>query len=135
MKRTSEDDAYALKFSIALRGVYDSKKREGITDEQFAQSIGVARAQLDRYLRGDAVPSVRTVALCLREHGVAVAYAGIDITEGVRKGVGSPRRSSTRQLILPLKIQNEGPSELKVKLRPVSRRSYELQFEWLQKLE
>lgn len=65
VKRTREDDIYAEQFGEQLAKVYLAAKSNGTTDHVFAESIGVERAQLRKYLRGEAVPNVTTCGSCL----------------------------------------------------------------------
>src|SRR5208283_4453845 len=81
MKRTPEDTAFAAEFGRELKAKYDEAKKRAVTDAAFAKSVGVVRAQLDRYLRGEAVPGIRTVALAHREYGIALSYGGTSMPE------------------------------------------------------
>src|ERR1039457_6437747 len=121
MKRTPEDTAFATEFGRELKSKYDHAKKRGVTDDGFAKSIGVVRAQLDRYLRGEAVPGVRTAALAHREYGTAIPYGGIPTAKAF-KGRRRQQQSTVDQLELPFTLGAEGPGKFDLKLRPVSSR-------------
>ncbi|HMK29515.1 MAG TPA: helix-turn-helix transcriptional regulator, partial [Terriglobales bacterium] len=101
MKRTQEDDDFAMRFGEQLWKSYNKAKKRGVSDEAFAGSIGVARAQLDRYLRGEAMPGVRTVVLALRRHRVCVPYNELDLSSVFKRGKKISQQSSDAQLTLP----------------------------------
>jgi transcriptional regulator with XRE-family HTH domain len=122
-KRTPEDAAFAARFGRELKAKYDQAKEKKITDAVFAESIGVMRAQLDKYLRGEAVPGIRTVALARRKYGIAVPYDGVDVSR-VRNG--ARQASAPEQLELPFVIWAEGQGHFDLKLRPVSARKFAL---------
>jgi len=126
MKRTPEDDSFAVDFGRELTVKYSRAKRKGVTDQAFAASIGVARAQLDKYLRGEAVPSVRTVALALRKHGVAVPYDKIPVHGSLGRKQRPKKAIETGQLLLPFTILSEGPERIGVRFKPVSTRNFEV---------
>jgi transcriptional regulator with XRE-family HTH domain len=125
MKRTPEDTTFAFEFGRELKARYDSAKRQGLSDEDFAKSIGVVRAQLDRYLRGEAVPGIRTVALAYRKYGIATPYgqtpAAAPLTGRKRR-----RKGTDNQLELPFTVWAEGPGIAELKLKPVSARKFAL---------
>jgi transcriptional regulator with XRE-family HTH domain len=126
MKRTPQDDAFAADFARELARKYSEGKRRGVTDQAFAESIGVARAQLDKYLRGDAMPSVRTVALALREHGVEVPYDKIQVHKSLDSKKRPNKISDPGQMLLPFRILSEGPETIGVSFKPVSTRNFEV---------
>ena len=124
MKRTPEDTTFAAHFGREIRTKYEEAKQGGKTDAEFAASIGVARAQLDKYLRGEAVPAIRTIALARRIYGIAVPYGDTDVSH--------PRKARRRQkavpdqLELPFTIWAEGAGQFDLKLQPVSTRRFAL---------
>jgi len=126
MKRTPQDDVFAAEFARELARKYSEAKRRGVTDQAFAESVGVARAQLDKYLRGDAMPSVRTVALALREHGVEVPYDRIPVHKSLDRRKRPKKTSDLGQLLLPFRILSEGPETIGVSFKPVSTRNFEV---------
>lgn len=123
MKRTPEDTEFAAQFGRELKGKYDAAKRRGMTDAEFAESVGVVRAQLDKYVRGEAVPGIRTIALAKQKYGIAVPYDGVVVSKSAR---GRRRIEQQNQLELPFVIWAEGPGEYDLKLRPVSARRFAL---------
>ena len=126
MKRTPQDDAFVADFSEELANKYSAAKRREVTDQEFAESIGVARAQLDKYLRGDAMPSVRTVALALREHGIAVPYDQVPMHHLLERRKRTKKNHSLGQMLLPFRILSEGPESIGVSFKPVSTRNFEV---------
>ena len=123
MKRTPDDSLFASAFGRELRLKYTDAKRSGVTDATFAESIGVKRAQLDKYLRGEAVPGIRTLALVKRKYGIAIPYDGVDVLKRRSK----PNRAAIAdQLELPFVIWAEGPGQFDLRLRPVSARKFAL---------
>ena len=125
MKRTPEDTAFAAEFGRELKSKYDEAKKRNVTDDEFAKSVGVVRAQLDRYLRGEAVPGVRTVALAHREYGIAFSYGGTSMTEAL---AGRRKASISDQLELPFTLWAEGPGKFNLKIQPVSARKFALRL-------
>jgi len=124
MKRTQEDTEFAALFGRELKAKYDAAKRGDMTDAEFADSIGVVRAQLDKYLRGEAVPGIRSIALAKQRYGIDVPYDGIFVSKSAKKrGRNEP---TTDQLELPFVIWAEGPGQYDLKLRPVSARKFAL---------
>lgn len=133
MKRTTEDDFYAERFGERLEEVYEAAKNKGVSDQKFAESIGVERPQLRKYLRGEAVPSVRTVALARRHHGIGVSYDNIEVSEMLGKR-RRKRRSVARamQLRLPFSVQAGDPTKVEVELKSLRPRRYELRIKMKQ---
>jgi transcriptional regulator with XRE-family HTH domain len=127
MKRTLQDDDFAAHFGRKLNVKYSEAKRSGVTDQVFATSIGVERAQLDRYLRGEAMPSVRTVALAYQKYGITVAYGSAKPHLALRREKRGGEAKPT-QLLLPFSIRSEGTENVEVKLRPLGTRKFELQL-------
>jgi len=128
MKRTAEDDAFASDFGRKLNLKYADAKRIGVSDQVFSRSIGVERAQLDRYLRGEAMPSLRTVVLAYREHGISVPYGSAKAYPAFSGRRTSNREPVTTQLLLPFSIRSEGTENVEVKFRPVGARKFQLEL-------
>ncbi len=129
MKRTPEDDVYAVRFGELLEEAYRAAKASKTTDQRFADSIGVKRSQLRKYLRGEAVPSVRTVALAHRNHGVSVAYEEVQVGKlvGTRPRGRKVMRPAV-QLRLPFSLEVADARKFEVQLRSVKPRKYELRI-------
>lgn len=135
MKRTPEDELYAREFGLELQCAYELAKSSGTTDQKFAESIGVERPQLRKYFRGEAVPSVRTVAFAFRQHGINVSYAGSKL--GKRMGSSRRKRSSNvypSQLRLPFSVYVSGGTEFEVELKSIKPARYELRVNLKQKV-
>jgi transcriptional regulator with XRE-family HTH domain len=128
MKRTPEDAAFAFEFGRELQVKYSEAKTRGLTDDVFAKSIGVARAQLDKYLRGEDMPSVRTVAMAHEAHGISVPYRGVPVSSTLAGPRRRKARSHADQLDLPFTIWADGPGKFDIKLRPISARKFSLQL-------
>jgi transcriptional regulator with XRE-family HTH domain len=105
---------------------YKAEKLKDVTDQTFAESIGVERPQLRKYFRGDAVPSVRTVALAKRKYGISVPYADVDT--GRLLGSRAKKRTASRpvQLRLPFSLEFADPRDFEVELKSLKPRKYEL---------
>jgi len=127
VKRTTEDDLYAERFGECLEGAYESAKKKGISDQKFAESIGVARAQLRKYLHGEAVPSVRTIALAQRNLGIRVPYDNIEVGQMLAGTRIRTRPAPAMQLRLPFSLQGN-PRNFEVELKSVRPRKYELRI-------
>lgn len=125
MKRTSEDDEFAINFGAELSSAYDAAKESGKTDEEFADSIGVMRPQLKKYLSGAAVPCLRTVAMAKKNHNVDVPYAGVLVLQGTKKHITARRPV---QLHLPLTIEATGADQLNVRVKSASSGRVELEL-------
>ncbi|HWZ43140.1 MAG TPA: helix-turn-helix transcriptional regulator [Candidatus Saccharimonadales bacterium] len=129
MKRTPEDDIYAEHFGDRLAEVYRSSKSAGATDQAFAESIGVERSQLRKYLRGEAVPSIRTVALALRHYAISVQYEKVDVAKALGAREPSAKsKSRPMQLRLPFSIEVADPNKFEVELKSLKPRKYEIQI-------
>lgn len=128
MKRTPQDDAFIAQFTRELGARYSAAKRRGTTDQEFAESIGVTRAQLDKYLLGQAMPSVRTVALAIREHDVRVPYGGVPIHRSLSRLRARKSSANPAQLQLPFSMLSEGPETIGVRFKPMSARNFEIQL-------
>ncbi len=128
MKRTTADDAFIANFAPELKRKYEEAKQNGVTDQAFAESIGVERPQLDRYLDGQSMPSVRTVAFAYHEYNIAIPYQGISLQRAL------PKSSKTRprvpaQMVLPLTIETDkATARIDFKLVPISTRKVELRL-------
>jgi transcriptional regulator with XRE-family HTH domain len=127
MKRTADDDVYVARFALELRQKYERAKKNGVTDQVFAESIGVERPSLDRYLDGEAMPSVRTVVLAYKNHEVAVPYMEISVEKALPRKTRSRAPLVSDQMVLPLKIEAEkSGARFDLKLDSISARKYSL---------
>jgi transcriptional regulator with XRE-family HTH domain len=129
VKRTPDDDAFAVAFGQRLEKAYESAKLRKVTDQAFAETIGVQRPQLRKYFRGEAVPSVRTVALARRHYGINVGYRDIDV--GKVLGGRLKRREASSlplQLRLPFSLNVVDPGKYEVELKAFTARKYELRI-------
>jgi transcriptional regulator with XRE-family HTH domain len=124
-ERTVDDDAFTALFALALKSAYVKAKEKGVTDQQFAESIGVERPQLNRYLDGESMPSVRTVAFAYREYGIAIPYARVSLQAAIRKRASKKRPDLPAQMVLPFTIQTEkATTRFDLKLDSVSSRKF-----------
>ena len=125
MKRTVDDDAFVAQFAPALKRAYQKAKEEEMTDQAFAESIGVERAQLDRYLNGESMPSVRTVAFAYRGYGIAIPYNRISLQGAFPKRARRNKSEPLAQMVLPFTIQAEkAAARVDLKLDSVSARKF-----------
>jgi transcriptional regulator with XRE-family HTH domain len=128
-ERTADDDAFVARFAPALKRAYKKAKAEGMTDQDFAESIGVERPQLNRYLDGDSMPSVRTVAFAHRKYGIAVPYRRMSLQDALPKTGPKQKPAPLTQMVLPFTIQAEKTAaRVGLKLDPVSSRRFALRL-------
>jgi transcriptional regulator with XRE-family HTH domain len=125
MKRTPDDDAYIAGFAPALKRAYEKAKQSEMSDQAFAESIGVERAQLDRYLNGESMPSVRTAAFAYREYRIAIPYQRISLRDALPKTGRKKKPDQPNQMVLPFTIQTEkATARVALKLNSVSARKF-----------
>ncbi len=125
-KRTEDDDSFIALFARALKREYGKAKRRGVTDQAFAESIGVERPSLDRYLDGGSMPSVRTVAFAHREYGIAIPYSRVSLQSALPSNGKKKKPEHPTQMVLPFTIQMEkaGSKVVDLKLAAVSVRKF-----------
>jgi transcriptional regulator with XRE-family HTH domain len=123
--RTIDDDAFVARFAPALKRAYQKEKERGMTDQVFAESIGVERPQLNRYLDGESMPSVRTVAFAHREYGIAIPYNRVSLQDALPKRGRKKQAETLTQMVLPFTIQMEkAAARVDLKFDPVSARKF-----------
>jgi len=127
MKRTEEDQQFGIEFAQRLKPFYEQALSRGDTEKAFAQRLGVDRGALQRYLRKNAMPSVRTVVLAYREFGITIPYAEVQTQALIsRKG---RRRKGTSELQMDLPLTIEAPQgEISVVIKKKSAQRYRLQL-------
>jgi len=124
-ERTVDDDAFVKQFALALKHAYEKKKNEGMTDQDFAESIGVERPQLNRYLDGESMPSVRTVAFAHREYQIAIPYNRVSLQTAIPKTGRKNKPEPATQMVLPFTIQTgKATARVDLKLDSVSARTF-----------
>jgi transcriptional regulator with XRE-family HTH domain len=120
-KRTEDDDAFIALFAPALKREYRKAKKKGITDQVFAESIGVERPSLDRYLDGESMPSVRTVAFAHREYKISIPYNRISLQSALPTNGKKKKPEALPQMVLPFTVEMEkAGTHVDVKLDSVS---------------
>src|SRR4051812_32869799 len=127
MKRTLDDQQFGEEFARRLRAYYERAKNSGETEQSFADRLGINRGGLQRYLRENATPSVRTLVHAFREFGICVPYAGMNTKPLVSRR--APRRALPEfQMDLPLTIGVVGGEidVVELKKRP---QSYSIRFQ------
>jgi transcriptional regulator with XRE-family HTH domain len=129
MKRTAErstdDYAFVAQFAPALKRAYKKAKEKGMTDQTFAESIGVERPQLNRYLDGESMPSVRTVAFAHREYGIAIPYNRVSLQGALPKRGRKKKLTPVTQMVFPFTIQAEkAAAKVDLKLDSLSARRF-----------
>ena len=108
MKRTPDDDAFIKQFAPALRQKYQKAKEDGMSDQVFAESIGVERISLSRYLDGESMPSVRTIAFAYSKYRISIPYKRVSLQNAIpKKGRRPMQEKQSGQLILPFTVQTE----------------------------
>jgi transcriptional regulator with XRE-family HTH domain len=124
-ERTTDDDAFVAQFAPALKRAYQTAKEKGITDQTFAESIGVERPQLNRYLDGESMPSVRTVAFAHREYGIAIPYNRVSLQGALPKRGRKKKPEPMTQMVLPFTIQaQKSAAKVDLRLDSVSARKF-----------
>jgi transcriptional regulator with XRE-family HTH domain len=127
MKKTPEDQDYAYRFGYRLEKAYSSAKSQGITDAVFADSIGVERSALKKYLLGKSTPSLRTVALAKCRYNIDVPYGETELGGILKRSKHMPQ-PIPRQLRLPIAISVAHPDKFEVELRQLRSSKYELRI-------
>jgi transcriptional regulator with XRE-family HTH domain len=126
MKRTEEDQQFGAEFAQRLKPLYEQALARGETERAFARRLGVDRGALQRYLRKNAMPSLRTVVLAYREFGIAIPYAGVQTLTLISKKWRKWRKASELQMDLPLTI--EAPQgEINVVIKKKTAQRFRLQ--------
>jgi transcriptional regulator with XRE-family HTH domain len=128
-ERTTDDDAFVAQFAPALKRAYEKAKAERMTDQVFAESIGVERPQLNRYLDGESMPSVRTVAFAHQRYGIAIPYNRISLQDALPRRGRKKRSEPPAQMVFPFTIETEKAGDrVELKLDPVSARKFSLRL-------
>lgn len=132
MKRTLEDEAFAVEFGRELKEHYDRATRHGadapgMTDEQFAASLDVKRAALMKYLKGAAMPSLRVVVLAFLRYGVKVPYFRTPLFGN--RGRKPSLISAPAQLVLPFSVQGLNTSGIQARVEPKGVNRFELRVD------
>src|SRR5580700_3593188 len=94
-----------MEFAKRLQTLYEQSIAAGGTEKAFARRLGVDRGGLQRYLKKQATPSLRTAVLAFREFGISIPYAGVDTLSLVSKKGRKRRSASELQMDLPLTIE------------------------------
>jgi transcriptional regulator with XRE-family HTH domain len=124
-ERTADDDAFVTQFAPALKRAYEREKTKGMTDQEFAESIGVERPQLNRYLDGESMPSVRTVAFAHREYQIAIPYDRVSLQGALPKRGRRKKPEPPVQMVLPFTIQTaKAAARVDLKLDSASARKF-----------
>ena len=130
MKRTPQDDLFALEFGRQLRLRYEESVRSAaadrISEEQFATNLGVTRPALRKYLSGKAMPTVRTVVFAFLKYGVSVPYFGT-LLFGKRRARNA--ESPNAQLVLPFSVRGLGRSSVHAKIEPTGTNQFEIRVD------
>ena len=129
MKRTNEDDQFALEFGRQLKLRYQALRTArdaSMSEEQFAATLDVSRAALRKYLNGKAMPTVRTAALAYLKHGVSASYFGTALFGKRRpKTAASP----PAQLVLPFSVRGLNTASVSAKIKPTGTNQFELRLD------
>jgi transcriptional regulator with XRE-family HTH domain len=132
MKRTPEDEAFAVDFGRELKEHYDRATRPGVdgpgmTDEQFAASLDVKRAALTKYLKGAAMPTLRVVVFAFLRYGVKVPYLRTPLFGN--RGRKQPLVSAPAQLVLPFSVQGLNTSTIQARVEAKGVNRFELRVD------
>lgn len=123
MKRTPEDDVFLEQFASQLRSFYDKATADGVTDENFAVTLGISRAALKKYLSGTAMPCLRSVVLAYTQYGLLVPYLGVPLFTGRKRQL---KRAAVQQLELPFEIRALSQSQVDMKLESKGANQFQL---------
>jgi transcriptional regulator with XRE-family HTH domain len=77
--------------------------RNGRTQAEFANVLGVSQSQLSRYERGEYDPPAKVINACMREAHIGVsAPSADDLAQRVRTTLASPDKEQARSAIASL---------------------------------
>src|SRR5271157_4390063 len=132
MKRTSEDESFAVEFGRELKRHYDRATQKGadgpgLSDEQFAATLDVSRPALKKYLKGAAMPSLRVVVLAFLRYGVNIAYFRRPLFG--KKGRKESSTPTTAQLVLPFSVQGLNTATIQTKVEPKGVNRFEIRVD------
>jgi hypothetical protein len=132
MKRTPEDEAFAVEFGEQLKLHYDratQKRADGprLSDDQFAATLDVTRPALKKYLNGAATPTIRVVVLAFLRYGVNATYFGTHLFGKKRSKEASP--SGLAQLVLPFSVQGLNTTTIQTKIEPKGVNCFEIRVD------
>ena len=107
-----EDLRYKEEFVRRLNEEYE--KHTG-SDAAFAAKLDVSRPALKKYLNGDVMPGLRTVALAYANLGISVSYGKFDAKLLCSRG-RSNKKSVEAQLLLPFAIESLEQEDIQLEL-------------------
>ena len=131
MKRTPDDQAFAVAFGRELKAHYDratqpSTDGSEMTDEQFAATIDVTRPALKKYLNGTAMPTLRVVVLAFLRYGVKVPYFHTHLFGNKGRKLHSAPEA---QLVLPFSVQGLNTSAIQARVQPKGINRFEIRVD------
>jgi transcriptional regulator with XRE-family HTH domain len=122
-RRTHIDTEFAREIANKFAEAID---QQNLTIEDAAVDLGVRKAVLYRYLRGDAIPGSNVLQRACQEWGLVLDYRGLNVTPDYFKDDAPKlRRAPSLQLKFPFvrevvhskHVQVEvGPKEIVIKL-------------------
>ncbi|HEV2324061.1 MAG TPA: helix-turn-helix transcriptional regulator [Terracidiphilus sp.] len=129
MKRTSDDESFAVEFGRELKVHYERATEKGVggpelSDEDFAATLDVTRAALRKYLNGAAMPTLRVIVFAFLRHGISVPYFGTSLF-----GRKHPKRrpsTAPAQLVLPFSVHGLNATTIQTKIEPVGVNRFEI---------
>lgn len=119
MKQTEADRRFALEFGNKLTPLYEREvKAMGAlkSPADFAHCLGVSTGALQKYLRGQAMPSLRTVIKAYDEFGILIPYEGRNPSKIVQARGKKRATVPDIQMSLPLIIESPN-SEISCELK------------------
>jgi hypothetical protein len=105
-KHQKEDLRFIKNFARQLKTHYEKAKKQGLTDEVFADSLDVSRQALQDYLDGKAMPTIRALALAVHHYKIEVGYEGTDFKAACPQQLVLP---SDEQLSFPFLLVSPDP--------------------------
>ena len=132
MKRTPEDESFAVEFGRQLKPHYDLATRKGadgpqLSDDQFAATLDVTRPALKKYLNGAATPTLRVVVLAFLRYGVNATYFGTHLF-GKRRSK-EPSSSGLAQLVLPFSVQGLNTTTIQTRIEAKGVNCFEIRVD------
>lgn len=130
MKRTLDDNKFAVAFGRELKRHYERATVEGVngvklSDEQFASTLDVTRPALKKYLSGSAMPALRVVVLAFTNYGINVPYLGTPLF-GKNKGKKKESSQTISQLLLPFSVQGINATAIQAEIARKGPNRFEL---------
>jgi len=107
-RSTPQDKAFKRKVAEEFGRARDKAAEKGLSVEQFAQSLGVSRAMLHKYLVQESMPGLRVLQRARKYWGVQLSYGGLG-QEFVK------RSRDSRQMEMQFSIEDISKDQIEIK--------------------